>query len=95
MSEKCPCCVPNLAESVSDQIISPSQQVINRSRSAEDAPTQMALIPGGMFRMGSEDPMSYPADREGPVHLVSVSEFLLDTYTVMNGDFMSFIDETG
>jgi len=95
MTEKCPCCVPNLDEGVFDQIISASQQVINRSSSAEDSPTQMTLIPGGTFRMGSEDPMSYAADGEGPVRSVSVSEFLLDTYTVTNGDFMSFIDTTG
>lgn len=95
MAEKCPCCVPNLDEGVFDQIISPSQQVINRSSSSEDSRTQMALISGGVFRMGSEDPMSYAADGEGPVRSVSVSEFLLDTYTVTNGDFMSFIDTTG
>lgn len=95
MSEKCPCCVPNLADDISDQIISPNQQVISRSSSANDNKSQMATIPGGIFRMGSEDPMSYPTDGEGPVRPVSVSEFLLDTCTVTNHDFLSFIDETG
>ena len=95
MSEKCSCCVPNLGQDGFDQVVLPSQQVINRSGLAEDAQTGMALIPSGIFRMGSEDPMSYPADGEGPVRSVSVSEFLLDTRSVTNADFMLFIDETG
>ncbi len=95
MSEKCLCCVPNLADDISGQIISPSQQVISRSSSATDIRRHMILISDGIFRMGSEDPMSYAADGEGPVRSVSVSEFLLDTCTVTNRDFMSFIDETG
>src|SRR5271169_6792066 len=51
----------------------------------------MAWIPGGTFRMGSED--FYPEER--PVHEVSVDGFWMDCYEVTNEQFARFVDETG
>ena len=51
----------------------------------------MAWIPGGAFRMGSED--FYPEER--PVHEVSVDGFWMDCREVTNEQFARFVDETG
>jgi formylglycine-generating enzyme len=55
------------------------------------APPGMLWIPGGTFRMGSED--FYP--EEGPVHEVSVDGFWMDRHIVTNEQFASFIADTG
>ncbi|MGA6988190.1 MAG: formylglycine-generating enzyme family protein [Terriglobales bacterium] len=51
----------------------------------------MAWIPGGTFRMGSED--FYPEER--PVHEVSVDGFWIDCYAVTNEEFARFVEATG
>jgi formylglycine-generating enzyme required for sulfatase activity len=54
------------------------------------APAGMTYIPGGTFRMGSNE--HYP--EEGPVHVVTVDPFFMDVHLVTNGDFARFVDET-
>ena len=62
------------------------------SKAAEHAPhPDMQWIPGGTFRMGSED--FYP--EEGPVHDVSVDGFWMDASTVTNQKFSQFVEATG
>lgn len=51
----------------------------------------MVLIPGGVFRMGSED--FYPDER--PVHEREVAAFLIDRYEVTNADYALFVEATG
>ena len=51
----------------------------------------MRRIPGGRFRMGSED--FYPDER--PVHEVVVDGFWMDEHPVTNAEFRKFIKETG
>jgi formylglycine-generating enzyme len=51
----------------------------------------MVLIPGGTFRMGSEN--FYP--EEGPVHEVTVGPFWMDRFTVTNEKFARFVGQTG
>ena len=51
----------------------------------------MVWIPGGVFRMGSED--FYP--EESPVQHVEVHGFWMDRCTVTNEDFVRFVDDTG
>jgi formylglycine-generating enzyme len=51
----------------------------------------MLWIPGGTFRMGSED--FYPEER--PVHEVSVDGFWMDRYIVTNNLFSRFVEATG
>jgi formylglycine-generating enzyme required for sulfatase activity len=53
--------------------------------------SDMLWIPGGSFRMGSED--FYP--EEGPVHEVSVDGFWMDRYAVTNAQFARFVAATG
>ena len=54
-------------------------------------PDDMVEIPGGQFRMGSD--AHYP--EEAPVHRVRVDGFSIDRHQVTNGEFASFVDETG
>jgi formylglycine-generating enzyme required for sulfatase activity len=54
-------------------------------------PADMAWVPGGTFRMGSDD--HYP--EEAPVHRVTVDGFWVDRYPVTNEQFACFVRETG
>jgi formylglycine-generating enzyme required for sulfatase activity len=51
----------------------------------------LAWVPGGTFRMGSEK--HYPEER--PVHRVTVDGFWMDRYPVTNARFARFVKETG
>jgi formylglycine-generating enzyme len=51
----------------------------------------MPWVPGGTFRMGSED--FYPEER--PVHEVTVDGFWMDRYPLTNDHFAQFVDATG
>ncbi|HZO67333.1 MAG TPA: formylglycine-generating enzyme family protein [Kribbellaceae bacterium] len=51
----------------------------------------MVWVPGGTFRMGSDD--HYP--EEAPAHLVSVDGFWMDRYAVRNAEFARFVRKTG
>ena len=51
----------------------------------------MIQIPGGTFRMGSDD--HYPEER--PAHCVTLDGFWIDRYAVTNAEFAAFIAATG
>ena len=51
----------------------------------------MVWIPGGAFRMGSED--WYPEER--PVHTVTVDGFWMDDHQVTVAEFRRFVKATG
>jgi sulfatase modifying factor 1 len=51
----------------------------------------MIHIPGGTFRMGSDE--HYP--EEAPAHRVTVDAFWMDRTPVTNRDFRKFVDATG
>ena len=51
----------------------------------------MLRIPGGTFRMGSDE--HYPD--EAPVHRVTVDEFWIDRTPVTNRQFKEFVQATG
>jgi len=51
----------------------------------------MILIPGGTFRMGSDE--HYP--EEAPVHRVTVGSFFIDRTPVTNRQFRDFVKATG
>lgn len=54
-------------------------------------PEDMVWIPGGAFRMGSDD--HYP--EEAPAHRVSVDGFWIDRTPVTNRQFKQFVKATG
>jgi len=51
---------------------------------------EFVQIPGGTFRMGSDDGES----NEKPVHLVTVKSFALGKYEVTRGEFRKFVEAT-
>ena len=67
------------------------QQEIGRIEPAPECTTDMAWIPGGTFRMGSDH--HYP--EEAPAHRVSVDGFWIDRTPVTNRQFKTFVKATG
>jgi len=55
----------------------------------------MVALPGGTFRMGTDDPDGFPQDHEGPVREVSVGPFAIGAHSVTNERFAEFVDATG
>ena len=62
---------------------------------AFDVGATMVAVDGGSFRMGSVDDRAYPADGEGPMHVVELSPFSIDAHAVDNDRFAAFVDATG
>ncbi len=76
-------------------IIPLSMQQPNSVPDQSDAPTppfaEMVWIPGGTFRMGSDD--HYP--EEAPAQTARVDGFWMDKMPVTNAQFQRFVEETG
>jgi formylglycine-generating enzyme required for sulfatase activity len=69
-----------------------TQQYLDASPAPGASPhTDMAWIPGGAFRMGSD--AHYP--EEAPVHRVIVSGFWMERVAVTNARFALFVAQTG
>ena len=56
---------------------------------------RMVKIPGGEFRMGTDDDVGFPADGEGPPRDVTVDPFYVDRHAVTIAEFYEFVNETG
>ncbi len=56
-----------------------------------DNPNEMILIPAGAFIMGSNERLS----DEGPEHISSTTEYLIDKFEVTNLQYKKYIDEAG
>lgn len=55
----------------------------------------MVRLDGGEFLMGTNDPVGFVADGEGPIREVMVDPFYMDETSVTNAEFGRFIKETG
>ena len=55
----------------------------------------MITVPGGRFRMGTDDRDGFPADGEGPVREVLVRPFAIGACCVTNDRFAEFTGDTG
>ncbi|GAA3571436.1 formylglycine-generating enzyme family protein [Amycolatopsis ultiminotia] len=55
----------------------------------------LLALPGGTFRMGTDDPDGFAEDREGPVREVTLAPFAIGAHCVSNADFAAFADQTG
>ncbi|WP_430542561.1 formylglycine-generating enzyme family protein [Streptomyces iconiensis] len=88
------CCAParGSAESVPAAAGAPASAA--PAGAAEAYRTRIEL-PGGTFRMGSEDRDVNPGDGEGPVRAVTVAPFAVDAYAVTNARFAAFVEATG
>lgn len=69
-----------------------TRQSSSRERAELEPPDAgMVWIPGGTFRMGSDQ--HYP--EEAPPHPVRVDRFWMDRHTVTNAEFRKFVEATG
>jgi sulfatase modifying factor 1 len=55
----------------------------------------MVRIDGGVFTMGTDDDIGFPADGEGPAREVTVDSFHIDKFAVTNVEFLQFVRDTG
>lgn len=62
----------------------------NNVTSANDGSAEMKLIPGGNFKMGTDD-----YEDSKPIHGVTVKPFLMDEHEVTNAQFEKFVKATG
>jgi formylglycine-generating enzyme required for sulfatase activity len=60
-----------------------------------DPPARMVDLPGGRFRMGTDDPARYPGDGEGPVRDVELAPFAISATAVTTTEFAAFVEATG
>jgi len=69
------------------------QQQLQRADPGHDGPdrSEMVWIPGGTFRMGSDDHYA----EEAPAHRVTVDGFFIDRTPVTNHQFREFVHATG
>ena len=88
-----PCCA--VARMPSTPANPASAQAPVAPQAANGSTNGMALIPGGDFLMGTDDPIGFPGDGEGPIRSVRLNSFYMDTYAVTNTQFEQFVRETG
>jgi formylglycine-generating enzyme len=55
----------------------------------------MIRLEGGAFLMGTDDPVGFSADGEGPIREVTLSPFWMDVTSVTSQQFAAFIQNTG
>jgi len=55
----------------------------------------LVALDGGWFRMGCDEPFTYPEDGEAPVRQVYVPPFYLAACCVSNRQFAEFVEATG
>lgn len=86
-----PCCVPSNAR------VQQLSRLASDGRlgSATGSTADMVRLDGGSFLMGSETPLGFPADGEGPVRKVSIDPFYIDRFPITNERFAEFAKATG
>jgi formylglycine-generating enzyme len=92
-----PCCAASRAGSPQDRDLSavgPRASAVT-SVGKKRAASEMVHLEGGAFFMGTEDPIGFPADGEGPVRAVTLKPFWIDAYAVSNTRFAAFAEATG
>ncbi len=88
------CCSPDRPGG-SRRLVEPAPGELTVSGPAIRRPTELVPIPGGDFIMGTDDPLGYAADGEGPAHRVAVSAYRIAAHTVTNAEFATFVTATG
>jgi formylglycine-generating enzyme required for sulfatase activity len=84
------CCVPGSDATAGDPVHGDSLDGARAPRLRV-----MERLPGGVFAMGDDGPLSYPSDLEGPVRTVAVEGFEIDPLAVTTAAFAEFVGATG
>ena len=86
------CCAPDRGENASHTI---ARNTVQHGQSESSSPTNgLVELDGAEFRMGTDD-RRFPADGEGPIRDVTVSDFGISAHLVTNADFDAFVSATG
>ena len=88
-----PCC--SAARMPTEQPTTAPAVAAAKPQAANGSIDGMALIPGGEFLMGTDDPVGFAADGEGPIRSVRVNPFYIDACAVTNNQFDAFARDTG
>ncbi len=104
-SEKEACCVPPTVGGRTrpvpchEPVANISAPAVNasgaRGSTAHGSTAGMKKLEGGEFLMGTDSPLAWPGDGEGPVRAVGVAPFYIDICAVSNGQFDEFVTATG
>lgn len=91
------CCGPRRTGGSGLPLRTPAGDVLSARTPAATTTARQGMVDivGGGFRMGNADRYARPDDGEGPVRTVSVSPYAIDTLTVTNAEFESFVAATG
>lgn len=89
--EKKSCCTPAAERGAPAEVV----PVIAPAASDATRRGEMVELAGGEFLMGTDYPLGFSADGEGPVRRVRLSPFAMDKYAVTNAEFAAFADATG
>jgi len=90
-----PCCTPSTTTQPAAGGSHPRTSDRARTPISDRSTRGQVRIVGGGFRMGDPFNEGYPADGEGPVHEVWLSDFYLDTTAVTNAQYATFVKATG
>lgn len=87
------CCGPSLHRDGPQHVPAPPSLLPIVDAPRPSGP-HLIRLPGGTFLMGSEDPLAYPGDGEGPVRAEDVEPFSLAATTVTVAQFAAFVEAT-
>lgn len=87
-----PCCAPGV--NTGDLPVARDSTPTPNTDHQHGSTKGMVLVPGGEFRMGTDDGIGYSADGEGPMRRVQLRAFWIDTCTVSNARFAAFVEDT-
>jgi sulfatase modifying factor 1 len=90
-----PCCAASRTGSPQDDELSAVGSRSTEVTSGKSATSEMVRLEGGEFLMGTNDPIGFTADGEGPVRAVTLKPFWIDDYAVDNARFAAFVEATG
>jgi formylglycine-generating enzyme len=92
--EKKTCCAPERA-GITGAVGGARTAPLGFDRISRGPVDGMRLIQTGEFLMGTDGGYGFPADGEGPAHLVEVTGFYMDATCVTNEEFNAFVNATG
>jgi sulfatase modifying factor 1 len=91
-----PCCAASRPGSGQDEDSAARTAQVTRVSSTSKGVTLGTVgLDSGVFLMGTDDPVRFPNDGEGPVRTVALRPFWIDTVVVSNARFATFVDATG
>lgn len=83
------CCTPG------EKRCSCPEKPVEFQRVSTGSTEGMVRLDGGTFLMGTDDPVGFPADGEGPIREVTVDPFWMAETSVTNEAFGRFVEATG